>query len=122
MERLTFPNADLSHVENFLNKHSNFDGTIIANSLKKLAEYEDLEEQGLLVRLPCKVGDVVYCISDIGCHECERRYKECVCPCPKKIFDEKFDYSMMPDMGIDNFATKEEAERKLAELEGSKDE
>ena len=25
--------------------------------LKKLAAYEDLEEQGLLVRLPCKVGD-----------------------------------------------------------------
>ena len=28
--------------------------------LKKLAAYEDLEEQGLLVRLPCKVGDTVY--------------------------------------------------------------
>ena len=28
--------------------------------LKKLADYEDLEEQGLLVRLPCKVGDTVY--------------------------------------------------------------
>jgi len=27
---------------------------------KKLAQYEDLEEQGLLVRLPCKVGDTVY--------------------------------------------------------------
>lgn len=27
---------------------------------KKLAEYEQLEEQGLLVRLPCKVGDTVY--------------------------------------------------------------
>ena len=26
----------------------------------KLAEYEDLEEQGLLLKLPCKVGDVVY--------------------------------------------------------------
>ena len=26
----------------------------------KLAVYEDLEEQGLLVRLPCKVGDTVY--------------------------------------------------------------
>lgn len=26
----------------------------------KLAEYEDLEEQGLLFRLPCKVGDKVY--------------------------------------------------------------
>ena len=28
--------------------------------LEKLATYEDLEEQGLLVRLPCKVGDMVY--------------------------------------------------------------
>ena len=27
---------------------------------KKLCEYEDLEEQGLLLRLPCKVGDTVY--------------------------------------------------------------
>lgn len=28
--------------------------------LEKLADYEDLEEQGRLVKLPCKVGDVVY--------------------------------------------------------------
>lgn len=28
--------------------------------IKKLAAYEDAEEQGLLVRLPCKVGDVVW--------------------------------------------------------------
>ena len=27
---------------------------------KELKEYKDLEEQGLLVRLPCKVGDTVY--------------------------------------------------------------
>ena len=27
---------------------------------KKLKEYEDLKEQGLLVRLPCKVGDMVW--------------------------------------------------------------
>lgn len=26
----------------------------------KLCEYEDAEEQGLLVRLPCKVGDTVW--------------------------------------------------------------
>lgn len=26
----------------------------------KLADYEDAEEQGLLLRLPCKVGDTVY--------------------------------------------------------------
>jgi len=31
---------------------------------KKLAEYEDLEEQGLLVRLPCKAGDTVYILRD----------------------------------------------------------
>lgn len=28
--------------------------------LKKLADYEDLEEQGLLVRLPVKIGDDIY--------------------------------------------------------------
>lgn len=27
---------------------------------KELKEYKDLEEQGLLVRLPCKVGDTMY--------------------------------------------------------------
>lgn len=27
---------------------------------KKLAEYEDADEQGLLLRLPCKVGDTMY--------------------------------------------------------------
>lgn len=32
----------------------------VKNMIKKLANYEDLEEQGLLVRLPCKVGDTVY--------------------------------------------------------------
>ena len=30
------------------------------NVLQKLADYEDLEEQGLLLRLPCKVGSTLY--------------------------------------------------------------
>lgn len=34
----------------------------LKTALEKLADYEDLEEQGLLVRLPCKVGDDVYII------------------------------------------------------------
>ena len=29
---------------------------------KKLKEYKDLEKQGLLLRLPCKVGDDIYAI------------------------------------------------------------
>ena len=32
------------------------------NVLQKLADYEDLEEQGRLIKLPCKVGDTVYVI------------------------------------------------------------
>lgn len=32
----------------------------IIDALNRLAEYEDMEEQGLLVRLPCKVGDTVF--------------------------------------------------------------
>jgi len=45
----------------------NSDGTVSqpmnldwSAALEKLAAYEDAEEQGLLVRLPCKVGDTVY--------------------------------------------------------------
>ena len=33
-------------------------------AIKKLANYEDEEEKGLVMRLPCKVGDVVYVIAD----------------------------------------------------------
>lgn len=31
--------------------------------INKLATYEDAEEQGLLLRLPCKVGDTIYEVS-----------------------------------------------------------
>ena len=30
---------------------------------EKLADYEDADEQGLLLRLPCKVGDTIYEVS-----------------------------------------------------------
>lgn len=33
---------------------------LVEDMVKKLADYEDLEEQGRLIKLPCKVGDVVY--------------------------------------------------------------
>lgn len=32
----------------------------------KLAEYENLEEQGRLIKLPCKVGDTVWQIMVVG--------------------------------------------------------
>lgn len=34
------------------------------NILTKLADYEDLEEQGRLLALPCKIGDRLYWIDD----------------------------------------------------------
>lgn len=43
----------------------------VTNALNKLAEYEDLEEQGLLLRLPCKVGDTVFPIFKIANLNCE---------------------------------------------------
>ena len=36
----------------------------IGKAIDKLAEYENAEEKGRLVVLPCKVGDVVYAIED----------------------------------------------------------
>lgn len=55
----------------------NSDGTVSqptnldwAEALEKLAAYEDEEEQGLLVHLPCKVGDTVYRI----CPKCNKNH------------------------------------------------
>lgn len=36
-----------------------------AEALEKLAEYEDAEENGTLIKLPYKVGDKVYVIEEI---------------------------------------------------------
>lgn len=35
----------------------------VEKAIEKLKEYEDLEEQGRLLKLPCKVGDTVYHIT-----------------------------------------------------------
>lgn len=61
-------------MERLTERERNVDGTGVAKEeitdgllkpfadkiLTKLAVYEDLEEQGLLVRFPCKVGDDIY--------------------------------------------------------------
>ena len=41
-------------------------------AMEKLADYEDAEEQGRLVKLPCKVGDTYYSIevNTDSCEEC----------------------------------------------------
>ena len=43
----------------------NSDGSVeILKIASKLADYEDLEEQGKLIVLPCKLGEKVYCILE----------------------------------------------------------
>ena len=60
MERLTKRNEDGSVGISEFRYYNYRDFQKLAS---KLAEYEDLEEQGLLLRLPCKVGDTVYRID-----------------------------------------------------------
>lgn len=76
----------------------------------KLADYEDAEEQGLLLKLPCKVGDTVYEIVE----EWEEMYE----PNSKYyVIDKtKFDLDMFNWVGKCVFLTKEEAEQKLKEM------
>lgn len=85
---------------------------------ERLANREQAEEQGLLLRLPCKVGSNIYRITDDGvevavCREMtvadKEMYIESVTLCDWISFDE---------IGKSVFLTREEAEAKLKEMEG----
>lgn len=76
---------------------------------RKLKEYEDLEEQGRLIKLPCKVGDDVYYILGIP--------NEMPCTINKCTFK----LSDINKIGKTLFLTKLEAEEKLKELRGNND-
>lgn len=84
---------------------------------RKLKEYEDAEEQGLLLWLPFKAGSNIYRITDDGvevavCREMtvadKEMYIESVTLCYWISFDE---------IGKSVFLTREEAEAKLKEME-----
>lgn len=88
----------------------------------RLAEYEDLEEQGLLVRLPCKVGDTVYWVTESGdCVHCEHydgiicidEFECCMGICPKTIIEVEFELHKLGLVGKTIFLTIEEAEKAL---------
>lgn len=145
MERLTkaelvngfpvcYPN-NCSGLPEFVTK-----GNPYRNIVERLKAYEDLEEQGELLKLPCAVGDTVYLVSfrkkcykmgnthlvndDLECAFCEN---ECVCKAKKEYFIEEIK-ATLPIIGnlIDTpdnfmvFLTRQEAEAKLEEMEGEK--
>ena len=43
----------------------------------ELQRYKEAEEQGLLVRLPCKLGDTVYWIMECSCLNIDGVYSKC---------------------------------------------
>lgn len=78
----------------------------VAEYLRKLKDYEDLEEQGRLLKLPCKIGNDVYYILGIP--------NETPCTIDKCTFK----LSDINKIGKTLFLTREEAEAKLKELRG----
>lgn len=149
MERLTETNNCIRFMETYLNvdcKECQYKGTgecekfkdeckavadfkeFVKNMYSKLKDYEDLEEQGKLLKLHCSVGDMVYVISD----DCDYGFGEChtkmLCEnCEYRnlhIEGEIFSLSQialrMNDFGKTVFLTRQEAEDKLAEMEGKK--
>lgn len=88
---------------------------------EKLAAYEDAEEQGLLLKLPCKVGDTVYVkmasYCDIQYAEAEVRDFTHFTSCGfcAVVTSKHFDKQNIPfaDFGKTVFLTRDEAEEKL---------
>lgn len=108
-------------------------GEYLYPAIEKLATYEDLEEQGLFVRLPCKVGDDVYIIPSppiyglnifYGCENVNRVYHQHIesitfagshwYATGRNEYKEK----VLNDtaFGTTWFLTREEAENKLEEM------
>ena len=94
---------------------------------EKLKAYEDAEENGLLLRLPCKVGDIVWEVNA----ERKRISKfviESITIYPCNVI--QFNWTLLEgiyknvvgfskaELGKTVFLTKEEAEDKLKEMEG----
>ena len=141
MERLTNsgtkeakPNVTIREVTNKLSGYEDtgFTPEQVVEMAKELEEYKKLEEQGLLIKLPCKVGEHLYIFDrdgkpremildapDIRCH-CAKEDNLCMALCDSKdtgvcAYRLKNDGS---DIDKTVFLTKEEAEAKLKEMEG----
>lgn len=106
-----------------LKEHGAFTGVElaqIAEMQKELKKYKAAEEQGLLVRLPCKVGDTVCIITRFcpgGIRDCGYSYECSECSEYNPVIEYKeFKLTMLNDIGKTIFLTREEAEKKLMEM------
>lgn len=129
MERLTVKWTDkvydtLDPVDILDNEYSKINYNKL---LTKLGEYEDLEEQGRLIKLPCKVGDTLY--SALGEKVLKSEVISVKYHCEaenhgvfirERIIIDTDDFETeinFSDIGKTVFLTKSEAEQKLKEME-----
>ena len=104
----------------------------VENMIKKLATYEDLEEQGLLVRLPDDLNRVLYQINYrwTKCTKYGERKNKCeIYSCERECDSREEYYIAKVDLryiqignyydrlGKFLFFTREEAEKKLEEMQ-----
>lgn len=117
MGRLTKRNKDGSVGINEF-RYYNYDD--FQKMAQKLAHYEDLEEAGRLIELPCAVGDTVWSTRWWDDKELTKKidgvvwYRRIL---KHKITKAKFSLYDLDSFGKDVFLTKEEAEKKLQELQ-----
>ena len=105
------------------------DECVIQKAINRLGECEDLEEQGLLLRLPCKVGDIIYRVNTgtkepvIKMRVLQVNYKQLH---KDRIIiridaindnDMRENCYLLEDIGKTVFLTQAEAEQKLKEME-----
>ena len=81
--------------------------TLIA--MKRLTHYEDLEEEGRLIKLPCAEGDVVWTIVQQKDSFDDRKYWIAT--------QTRFKLEYFPLLGTHVFLTQKEAERQIERLE-----
>ena len=84
---------------------------------RKLCDYEDLEEQGLLVRLPCPIGTTVWDICGMDIRENVLSGIECGKDGKQFLWANHDEW--LGELNDLVFLTREEAEKKLEEMKNA---
>lgn len=93
--------------------------------VNRLAKFEDLEEQGLLVRLPCRVGDILFRINKGARNPIIKMKVSRITIISKsyniKAIEEDCGEVFFSNdvIGIKVFLSREEAEKKLEEMKAN---